>query len=196
MTPFGAAMLLGATATLAEIVQAGATIAAVGFVGWVWRRGLPLPIRAASLVSATLVAVPLALFYDLVLAGIVSAWLLRGEAEYCLPEWGKAAIAVLYVLSLNPRGIAAHLHFPAGPLTAVALATIVATIAFRGRRTVKRVYAWRAGSATTTRCSRPSISLHFNDPTYRSGVSRRHGIAVVWSSADPAIRGIRTPAAN
>jgi alpha-1,2-mannosyltransferase len=137
VTPFGAAMLLGATGTLAGIVQAGATVAAAGFVAWVWRRGLPLPIRAASLVSATLVAVPLALFYDLVLAGIASAWLLRGEAAYCLPEWGKVALAVLYVLSLNPRGIAAHLHFPAGPLIAVALTTIVATIAFCGRRTVK-----------------------------------------------------------
>jgi superfamily II DNA helicase RecQ len=38
--------------------------------------------------------------------------------------------------------------------------------------------------------------VDFNDPTYRSGVSRRRGIAVVWSSEDPAIRGIRTPAAN
>ena len=137
VTPFGAAMLLGATGTLAGIVQAGATVAAAGFVAWVWRRGLPLPIRAASLVSAALVAVPLALFYDLVLAGIASAWLLRGEAKYCLPESGKVALAGLYVLSLNPRGIAAHLHFPAGPLIAVALTTMVVTIAFRGRRTVK-----------------------------------------------------------
>jgi alpha-1,2-mannosyltransferase len=136
VTPFGAAMLLGATGTLSGIVQVSATVAAAGFVAWVWRRGLPLPIRAASLVSATLVAVPLALFYDLVLAGIASAWLLRGEAKYCQPEWGKVALAGLYVMSLNPRGIAEHLHFPAGPLIAVALTTIVATIACRGRRTV------------------------------------------------------------
>ncbi len=134
VTPFGAAMLLGATGTLAGIVQAGATVAAAGFVAWVWRRGLPLPIRAASLVSATLVAVPLALFYDLVLAGIASAWLLRGEAEYCLPEWVKVALAVLYVLSLNPRGIAARWHLPVGPLIVVAFAALVATVAFRGRR--------------------------------------------------------------
>jgi alpha-1,2-mannosyltransferase len=137
VTPFGAAMLLGATGTLAGIVQSGATLAAAGLVAWVWRRGLPLPIRAASLVSATLVAVPLALFYDLVLAGIAAAWLLRGVAEYRLPEWGKMALAVLCVLSLNPRGIAAALHFPAGPLIAVALIALVATIAVRGRRGAK-----------------------------------------------------------
>ena len=68
------------------------------------------------------------------LAGIASAWLLRGEAKYSLPEWEKLALAALYVLSLNPRGIAAHWRFPAGPLIAVALTTIVATVAFRGRR--------------------------------------------------------------
>ena len=68
VTPFGAAMLLGATGRPRR-VQVGATLAAAGFVAGVWRRGLPLPIRAASLASATLVAVPLALFYDLVLGG-------------------------------------------------------------------------------------------------------------------------------
>ena len=89
VTPFGAAMLLGATGTLAAIAQAGATVAAAGFVAWVWRRGLPLPIRAASLVSATLVAVPLALFYDLVVAGIASAWLLRGRRNIVYRNGGK-----------------------------------------------------------------------------------------------------------
>jgi len=133
VTPFGAAMLLGATRTLACVVQAAATLAATVLVAWVWRRNLPLPIRAASLISATLVAVPLALFYDLVLAGVAAAWLLRAAGKYRLPEWGKLALAGLYALSLNPRGIAADWHLPVGPLIAVALAALVAAIAFRSR---------------------------------------------------------------
>ncbi len=137
VTPFGAAMLLGADRALAGIVQTAATVAAAGLVAWVWRRDLPLPIRAASLVSATLVAVPLALFYDLVLAGVAAAWLLRGEREYRLPEWGKLMLAGLYVLSLNPRGIAMACRLPVGPLIAVALAALVATIALRGKSAVE-----------------------------------------------------------
>jgi alpha-1,2-mannosyltransferase len=133
VTPFGAAMLLGATRTLAGIVQAGAALAAAGLVAWVWRRGLSLPLRAASLVSATLVAVPLALFYDLVLAGIAGAWLLRSDRKYRLREWEKVALAGLYVLSLNPRGIAANWHLPVGPLIAVAFVVLVATVALRDK---------------------------------------------------------------
>ncbi len=102
VTPFGAARLLGGTPAVSYAVQAAATLAAAGLVGWVWRRNLPLPIRAASLASATLVAVPLALFYDLVLAGVAAAWLLRGEGKYRLPEWGGLLLAGLYVLGLNP----------------------------------------------------------------------------------------------
>jgi hypothetical protein len=77
VTPFGAAMLLGASAGIAVRLQVVSSFAAAVFVALVWRRNLPLPIRAASLVSATLVAVPLALFYDLARWGggcLAAAW--------------------------------------------------------------------------------------------------------------------------
>ena len=109
VTPFGAAMLLGATPAAAGVLQAAASAAAAGFVAFVWRRNLPLPIRAASLISATLVAVPMALFYDLVLAGMAGAWLLRADGKYRLPEWGKLVLAGLYILCLNPRGFRSRL---------------------------------------------------------------------------------------
>ncbi len=126
-------------------------LAAAGLVAWTWRRDLPLPIRAASLISATLVAVPLALFYDLVLAGVAGAWLLRGEGEYRLPEWGKLVLAGLYVLSLNPRGMSATLHLPLGSLIALALAALVATIALRGKG-VRHPHCWRTiGAAAAGR---------------------------------------------
>ncbi len=131
VTPFGAAMLVGAGPALAGALQAGATLAAAGVVAWVWRRALPLPIRAASLASASLVAVPLALFYDLVLAGIAAAWLVRGRGAYRLPESGKLVLAGLCALSLNPRGIATAWHFPLGPFIAVALLALTISIAFR-----------------------------------------------------------------
>ncbi len=136
VTPFGAARLLGFTPSASYALQAAATLAAAVLVAWVWRRNPPLPIRAASLVSATLVAVPLALFYDLVLAGVAGAWLLRSEGEYRLPDWGKLVLVGLYVLSLNPRGIAMAWRLPIGPLIAVALAALVATIALRGKSAV------------------------------------------------------------
>ena len=131
VTPFGGAMLLGAGPAAAAVLQAVAFVTAAGFVAYVWRRNPPLPIRAACLVSATVVAVPLALFYDLVLAGVAGAWLLRADREYRLPEWGKLLLAGLYVLCLNPRGIATAWHVPIGPIVTMALAALSAWFAMR-----------------------------------------------------------------
>jgi alpha-1,2-mannosyltransferase len=133
VTPFGGARLLGATPGAAGFVQAVATLAAAGFVAVVWRRNSPLSIRAASLASATLVAVPLALFYDLVLGGIAAVWLLRRDVECRLPDWVKPAIAALYVFCLNPRGMAGASHLPIGSLIALGLMVLTGLLAFPRR---------------------------------------------------------------
>ena len=154
VTPFGGAMLLGASPAAAGLVQAVASATAAGFVAWVWHRNPPLPVRAACLVSATLVAVPLALFYDLVLAGVAAAWLLRADGEYRLPEWGKLLLAGLYVLCLNPRGIAAAWHLPIGPIVPVALAALSAWLAMRAAALAparRRPVRLSAGTTNLTR---------------------------------------------
>ena len=186
VTPFGAAMLLGADRTIAVIVQAAAALAAAGLVAWIWRRNLPLPVRAASLASATLVAVPLALFYDLVLAGVAAAWLLRGEGEYRLPEWGKLVLAGLYVLSLNPRGIAMAWHLPVGAFIALALAALVAMIALGGKSAV-------TSPGLGPRRSAP-WGLLASDPTDRRG-GPNPDIVGAGSSADRPGRALQRPAA-
>jgi hypothetical protein len=137
VTPFGGAMMWGAAPRAAAIVQMFATLIAAGFVACVWRRNLPLPIRAASLASATLAAVPLALFYDLVLGGIAAAWLLRAKGEYRLPEWGKPILAALYVLCLSPRAMSAASHLPIGSFVALALVILTAAVALGRRGTLK-----------------------------------------------------------
>ena len=131
VTPFGAMMLRGAGLSMAYSAQIAASIAAAAFVAVVWRRGLPLPIRAATLAAATLAAVPLALFYDLMIAAIAGLWLLRADGAYRLPDWGKVALAVLFVLTLDPRGLAQASHLPVGPLVALGMTALVATLALR-----------------------------------------------------------------
>src|SRR5207253_2956990 len=92
-------------------------------------RSLSLPIRAATLAAATLVALPVVLVYDLMLAAIAGAWLIRDEGG--LPAWEKAAFAVLFVLPFDARGIAESWHLPVAPFGSLALLTLVATHAFR-----------------------------------------------------------------
>jgi alpha-1,2-mannosyltransferase len=131
VTPFGAILLLGGRPALAYIVQAVATLFAAALVAVVWYRVLPLSVRAAVLVAGTLVAVPLAIVYDLMLASIAGLWLLRADGGNQLPGWGGWALAGLFALSLSPRALAEHLHLPVGPAISLGLFMVVITIALR-----------------------------------------------------------------
>ena len=119
VTPFGGVRLLGGAPALAYLVQAVATAAAAALVAIVWFRKLPLPIRAAALASATLVAVPLALVYDLMLAGVAGLWLLRAEGDYRLPEWGRWVLAGLFIMTLNSPLLKSLFDQPGSAVTAM-----------------------------------------------------------------------------
>jgi hypothetical protein len=145
VTPFGATRLLGASAGWAYAAQAVATGVAAALVAIVWRRALPLPIRAATLAAATLVAVALALFYDLMLAAIAGCWLVRAGGAYRIPEWGKVVLLALVVLALNPRGTAESWHVPVGPVIPLTLLALAAWPALRRQEDASsRVVAERA----------------------------------------------------
>jgi alpha-1,2-mannosyltransferase len=124
ITPFGGVLLAGGTPNAAYMAQAAATLGAGLLVAFVWRRGLPLPIRGAALAAATLVAVPVALIYDLMLAAVAAAWLVRDPAG--LAGWERVALTALFVLSMTPPGLAEAWHVPAGPIVTLALLALIA----------------------------------------------------------------------
>jgi alpha-1,2-mannosyltransferase len=124
VTPFGGVLLAGGTPNAAYMAQAAATLGAGLLVGFVWRRGLPLPIRAATLAVATLVAVPVALIYDLMLAAVAAAWLVRDPAG--LAGWERVTLTALFVLSMIPPGLAEVWRVPAGPIAALGLLALIA----------------------------------------------------------------------
>ncbi len=82
-SPYGALMALGAGRDIAFAVQAVVIVLAAAAVGMVWRRGAPLPLRGAILLAATPVAVPVLMFYDLMLVFLALAWLT------CLTPWRR-----------------------------------------------------------------------------------------------------------
>jgi hypothetical protein len=95
-------------------------------VGFVWRCGYALPTRAATLAAATLVAIPIILIYDLALAGIAVAWLVRARGGDELPIREKAAMAMSFLLLLDPGDLAEISHVPIAPLVALVLLVVVA----------------------------------------------------------------------
>jgi hypothetical protein len=58
-------------------------------VGMIWRAVRTAPLRAATLLSATLLAVPLALLYDKLLLLVAIAWLMRDARRRGFLPWEK-----------------------------------------------------------------------------------------------------------
>jgi hypothetical protein len=142
VTPFGGVLLAGGTPNMAYMAQAAATLGAGLLVAFVWRRGLALPIRGATLAAATLVAVPVALIYDLKLAAVAAAWLVRDRAG--LAGWERVALTALFVLSMIPPGLAEPWRVPAGPIVALALLALIAARALPlCPRPAEPVQLWR-----------------------------------------------------
>lgn len=122
VSPFGAVRLLGGGVALAYAVQGGASLIAAAAVVVVWRRGLSLPTRAAVLASATLVAVPLSLLYDLMLGSIAAVWLVRDRGSAAARGREMTALAgLVLILLISTPSLATKWHLPVFPLAAVAL---------------------------------------------------------------------------
>jgi hypothetical protein len=131
VSPFGAVRLLGGNVGLAYAVQALGSLVAASAVVVVWRRDLSLPTRAAVLASATLVALPLSLLYDLMLGAIAAAWLIRDRASVAARGLEMGALIGLSLVLLDGRYLAETWHLPVFPLVAVALFAIATGRAMR-----------------------------------------------------------------
>ena len=116
VTPFGAAMLVGLPVWLAHGVQIVVSLSVAAVVAWIWRRGASLPVRAAALAAGTLLVVPLALLYDLLLLLLAMAWLVRaGRTGGFLPG-EKFIFVCAYLVPLALRSVANLALIPLGPL--------------------------------------------------------------------------------
>lgn len=124
VTIFGALRVLGASPPVAYLVQAVFSLAAATLVAWGWRRNLSLPVRAAMLAIGTLVAVPLALFYDLMLAAIAMAWLVQAGWRRGFLPWEKTLLVANFIAPLLVRGFGRSFHIPIGPFITLSLLTL------------------------------------------------------------------------
>jgi hypothetical protein len=88
-------------------------------VALLWRRrDVSLNLRAATLLSATVLAVPLALLYDKLLVLVAIGWLLREARERGFLGWEKLVLLTIYPLSLLSWAIGVAYHVPLGPIAA------------------------------------------------------------------------------
>ncbi|HEY1503336.1 MAG TPA: glycosyltransferase family 87 protein [Stellaceae bacterium] len=131
VTLFGGLRLMGAPSTIAYAVQGFGTIAAIALVAVVWRANLSLATRSAALTAATLIAVPVALVYDFLLAGIAIAWLIRAGHESGFLPWEKTTLAVVFIVPLLSRNFGTATHVPLAQLALIALLALIVRRAWR-----------------------------------------------------------------
>ena len=120
VSPYGALRALGMPHPAALLGQGVGFGAAAAVVALLWRRQAPLPLRAAALLAAGLVATPMALFYDLMLALVALCWLVRQGRDTGFPPGSACIMAACWLLP----GLALFLgdrHLPVGGLVAPAL---------------------------------------------------------------------------
>ena len=137
VSSFGAVRLMGGSPELAYAVQGAMSVAAAALVAVVWRQGLSLPTRAATLAAATLVALPLILFYDFMLAAVAMAWLTRAGREGGFMPWEKTVLLTVFVAPLLSRGFGSSFHLPIATMAAFALLGLCAVRAYRELRTAE-----------------------------------------------------------
>ncbi|MBV9861712.1 MAG: DUF2029 domain-containing protein [Alphaproteobacteria bacterium] len=125
VSPFGLVLMLGGPPALAYACQGLATLAAAALVGWTWWRRRDLRQRAATLAAATLVAIPVALLYDLMTAAVAAAWLVRGGRENGFGPWEKTVLAALFLVPMGARGLGDAWHVPAASIAVLALLALV-----------------------------------------------------------------------
>ena len=126
VTLFGGLRLMGVPPAIAYTLQGAGSIAAITLVALVWRRNLSLPTRAAALAAATLIAVPVALVYDFLLAGIAMAWLIRAGSDSGFLPWEKVTLAAIFVAPLLSRDFGTATHVPLAQLALIALLALIA----------------------------------------------------------------------
>jgi hypothetical protein len=134
---FGALRLVGVQPVTAYCLQGVTTLAVAALVAYVWRRNVALPVRAATLTAGAVAAAPLSLFYDLVLAGVAIAWLVRDGRDNGFVKWEKTVLVGIFFIPMLSRGFGAALDMPLAWASPLALCGLCLALAQRKSGTVR-----------------------------------------------------------
>lgn len=124
---YGLILALHGGPVLAIQIQLVVTVCVMATVAWIWAGHQRLAVRAAVLLAGIPVAAPIIMFYDLMVAGLAIAWLVRDGRENGYPPWQKTGLVIAFVLPLLSGNMDATAQLLTAPLTA----TMVFVLALR-----------------------------------------------------------------
>jgi hypothetical protein len=119
---------------LANAAQAVSVASAAAAVWYAWSRAASHALRAATLVSASLMVSPYLYDYDLAWLGVFIAWYVKHAMEHGWRPWQREWMIVLWLMPFAGIFIVGKLHFQFMPLIiAMTLAMVVRRIATERR---------------------------------------------------------------
>jgi alpha-1,2-mannosyltransferase len=114
----------GGGVDLAYAVQAAVTLAVAASLVWLWRGKAAFPLKAAGLLSGTLLATPYSLDYDLMLLAPAIAFLAADGFARGFAPWEKTILAALWIVPLVARSV------PEATLIPLAVPAMLVVFAF------------------------------------------------------------------
>ena len=113
---YAAGRVIGLSQSLSNLLQAVASLAAAGCVALIWSSRAPYPVKAAALISGTILAVPVLLFYDLLIAAVAALWLIQDGLRRGFRDYELSFLVFGFAIAALARSLATGPHLPLGPL--------------------------------------------------------------------------------
>jgi len=120
-SPFAAVRLWHGSIALAYFVQGAAVLAVGFFLVRLWRSDAAFPLKAAALLSSTLIATPYLLDYDLMVTAPAIAFLVAHGLERGFLPYEKTALVFCWIAPLLTRIAAQSVGLPLGLIALVLL---------------------------------------------------------------------------
>lgn len=118
-SPFGMLMTFGVPPFVAGVLQGGVVAGSAVLVWIVWRRTTDIALRSMMLLAATQVAVPVLMFYDLMVLGVAMAWMVHRGLRDGFGPWEKLSLACLFFIPLLSGNLNLGPHVVVGAVVAL-----------------------------------------------------------------------------
>ena len=118
---FSAARMWGASVPLAYAMQGALLVMLAATLAWIWQSDAAFELKAAALATASLLATPYVLDYDLVVLAVAIAFFARHGLVSGFRAFEISLLAAAWIVPLLSRGLAGVSGIPLGLIVLLAL---------------------------------------------------------------------------
>ena len=130
---FSAARNWGANVPTAYALQSALALLLAASLAWLWHSDAAFDLKAAALATASLLATPYVLDYDLVVLAVAIAFFARHGLQQGFGDFEISLLALAWIVPLLSRGLAAATGIPLGLIVLLALYGLVLRRAVLGQ---------------------------------------------------------------